>query len=128
MVTSGRDFLQAIDDIGLSLTQLKVLQLLAEGPGEHALKELTEHLALSLPAVSRAVDGLVQRDLIRRTEDAEDRRMKRVALTPKGTDLAADLVRLRFQGLDEFVAGLTAKQRAALDRALALICEREELR
>jgi hypothetical protein len=40
----------------------------------------------------------------------------------------AGLIKLRFQGLGDFVAGLSARERTALDRALALICEREELR
>ena len=67
MTTSGRDFLQAIDDLELSLTQLKLLNILLES-GEGSLKELGDQLGLSLPAVSRAVDGLVQRGLLTRVE------------------------------------------------------------
>ena len=127
MTTSGRDFLQAIDDLELSLTQLKLLNILWEDE-EGSLKELADHLGLSLPAVSRAVDGLVQRGLLTRVEDAQDRRMKRVGLSRKGRKLAEDLIQLRFAGLDKFVAGLSARERSALDKALELLSRREELK
>ncbi|MEX2196754.1 MAG: MarR family transcriptional regulator [Thermoleophilaceae bacterium] len=126
MTTCGRDFLQALDDLELSLSQVKLLNVLSDA-GEVPLKEAGDHLALSLPAVSRAVDGLVQRGLVKRTEDPDDRRMKRVALSAKGRRLAQDLVQLRFAGLDEFVAGLDPRERGALDKALELLSRREEI-
>lgn len=126
MTTSGRDFLQAIDDLELSLTQLKLLNILWEDE-EGTLKELGDHLGLSLPAVSRAVDGLVQRGLLTRVEDEQDRRMKRVGLSRNGRKLADDLIQLRFAGLDAFVAGLSARERSALDKALELLSRRAEL-
>src|SRR5690242_4453598 len=70
-------FLEVIDELGLSFSQLKALQYLSTAtPPELSLKQLGDQLGLSLPAVSRAVDGLVQRGLVTRTEDVEDRRMK----------------------------------------------------
>lgn len=127
MTTCGRDFLQALDDLGLSLSQVKLLNVLHD-VDELSLTEVGDHLGLSLPAVSRAVDGLVQRGLIKRTEDPADRRSKRVTLSRKGRKLAHDLIQLRFAGLEEFVAGLGVRERNALDRALLLLGEREELR
>lgn len=127
MTTCGRDFLQALDDLDLSLSQVKLLNALADAE-ELSLKEVSDHLGLSLPAVSRAVDGLVQRGLLTRAEDVQDRRMKRVRLSRKGRRLAEDLIQLRFAGLEAFVASLSARERGALDRALELISARAELR
>ena len=57
-----------------------MLFLLEDG-GEHSVKEIAAHLVLSLPAASRAVDGLVQRGFVTRRESAEDRRSRIVALS-----------------------------------------------
>src|SRR5438067_10846975 len=74
--------LEVIDELGLSLTQLKALQhLSAHEPAEMSLKQLGDSLELSMPAISRAVDGLVHRGLVTRTEDETDRRSKRVRPT-----------------------------------------------
>ena len=44
-----------------------MLFLLEDG-GEHSVKELAGRLGLSLPAASRAVDGLIQRGYVTRRE------------------------------------------------------------
>src|SRR5439155_25233940 len=72
-------FLEVIDELGLSFSQLKALQFLSTAPApELSLKQLGDQLGLSLPAASRAVDGLVQRGLVTRTEDVEYRHMNPV--------------------------------------------------
>lgn len=119
--SGGTDFLQRIDDLGLSLSQVKTLHLLGEAEGDRTLKDLGDELGLSLPAMSRAVDGLVKRGLVDRAEDADDRRFKRVCATPAGRRLTDELVGVRLAGLEEFVAGLGERERKALDRALECI-------
>ena len=49
-----------------------------------ALGAVADALGLSLPAISRAVDGLVQRGLVKREEDPRDRRSKLVTATAAG--------------------------------------------
>jgi DNA-binding MarR family transcriptional regulator len=121
-------FLEAIDELGLSFSQLKALQYLStiDAP-ELSLKQLGDQLGLSLPAVSRAVDGLVQRGLVTRTEDVEDRRMKRVRPTAEAEALVARLIDVRFAELGKFVETLTPKERKKLADALALLAERADL-
>ena len=54
MLATGENFFQAVEDLGLSLSQIKSLGCL--GDGEPAsLGLLGERVRLSLPAVSRAV-------------------------------------------------------------------------
>lgn len=126
LLVGGHDFLQRLDDLGLSLSQVKALHLLGEDEGDRTLKDLGDQLGLSLPAVSRAVDGLVKRDLVDRAEDAEDRRFKRVRATDAGRKLTRELVEVRLAGLGDFVASLDERQRKALDKALALIVTEDE--
>jgi DNA-binding MarR family transcriptional regulator len=124
---SGGGFLQAIDELGLSLSQLKALQLLSttEAP-ELSLKQLSDALGLSLPAISRAVDGLVQRGLVTRTEDATDRRMKRVHMTKDGDEIVNHLVEARFTELAKYVETLTPRERNKLGAALDALKEHED--
>ena len=120
--------LEVIDELGLSLTQLKAVQLVSasEAP-EMSLKQLGDSLELSLPAISRAVDGLVQRGLVTRTEDPVDRRIKRVRTTKEAEQLVARLTDIRFSQLGEFVETLTPRERSKLAAALAVLAERADI-
>jgi DNA-binding MarR family transcriptional regulator len=124
--------LQALEASGLTMSQCKALLALA-GSGESLepeprhFSEIAEHLGLSLPAMSRAVDGMVSKRLITRVEDPEDRRARRIAITPKGEQLVGKLVSLRLASLERFVSSLTTSQRRKLDAALEALLEREEI-
>ena len=83
---SSADLFRVVAELDLSFSQVKMLFLLEDG-GEHSVKEIAAHLGLSLPAASRAVDGLIERGYVTRRESAEDRRSRLVALTdsrPRG--------------------------------------------
>jgi DNA-binding MarR family transcriptional regulator len=115
---SGRDFFQAIDDLGLSLTQIKTAQFLAETKEPLSLGAIGDHLGLSLPAVSRAVDGLVKRGLCTREEDPADRRSKRIVITGRGRRLYERLHEIRVAGIRDWAEGLNPADREALLNAL----------
>jgi DNA-binding MarR family transcriptional regulator len=120
--TSDTDFLREVSELDLTFTQFKTLMLLAHEPDELSVKEISERLGISLPAASRAVDPLVRRRLVARKEDAEDRRVKRVALTTRGRTLVDRLVAARVSSfttmLEEFSDGELRKLGGALDAAL----------
>jgi DNA-binding MarR family transcriptional regulator len=123
----GRDFFQAVGEMELSFSQLKVLQLLAEEDEDFSVKALADRFGLSLPAMSRAVDDLVRRELVTRTEDTEDRRVKRVRATRAGRALVGKLLELRVAGVKAFVETLKPAERARLHKALAPIVAREDI-
>jgi DNA-binding MarR family transcriptional regulator len=124
----GGAAIRAIDESGLTFTQMKVLMTVA-GPGEAppGLKPVAEGLGLSLPAVSRAVDGLVKRGLVARTEDPSDRRQRLLTGTEEGERLAGRIMAARLEGLGRFAASLTDEERGHLDAALELLLERDEV-
>src|SRR4051812_30281823 len=120
--------LEIIDELGLSLTQLKAIQLLSTHQAEEmSVKQLGDSLELSLPAISRAVDGLVHRGLVTRTEDEEDRRIKRVRPTKEADQLVARLIDIRFSQLGVFVDTLTPRERNKLAAAVAVLAERDDI-
>jgi DNA-binding MarR family transcriptional regulator len=117
------DLLQTVADLDLSFTQVKSLLVLREGDGL-AVKDLGARLNLSLPAASRAVDQLVQRGLVERTESSVDRRSRLVALLPAGRELLDDFTRSRRSALERWAASLPTDQQAALLDTLLPIVER----
>ena len=58
-----------IAELDLSFTQIKALCALEIGRRRALVKALAESLGVSLPAMSRAVDGLFERGLVDREED-----------------------------------------------------------
>src|SRR3954447_13880122 len=78
---SSADLFQVVADLNSSFSQVKMLFLLEDG-GEHSVKEIAASLGLSVPAASRAIDGLLERDYVTRRESAEDRRSRLVKPQP----------------------------------------------
>src|ERR1044072_9733592 len=113
--------LRVIEESGLSMTQCKALLELG-GLGEAAdprqVSDLAETFGVSVPSMSRAVDALVQKKLVTRLEDPEDRRVRRVAITAKGKQFVDTLLVVRQAGLESFAESLSAAQRRKLDAAI----------
>ena len=118
MRVSGHGFLQELEQHDLSLTQLKALHVLRVDE-DMSVKQVGESLQLSLPAASRAVEGLVQRGLVERSECAQDRRQRLVRLAPPGRTVLDRVDAARFAGLAAFVETLDVERllthRIALD-------------
>src|SRR5689334_5623554 len=72
---SSHELFQVVADLGSSFSQVKMLFLLEDG-GEHSVKEIAGALDLSLPAVSRAIDGLIEKGYVTRRESETDRRSR----------------------------------------------------
>ena len=128
MSADGGTAIRVIDDSGLTFTQMKILMTLAGARDEApSLKPVAEGLGLSLPSASRAVEGLVKRALVARTEDPSDRRQRLLSLTEDGQGLADRIMAARLEGLGQFAASLTDEQRTRLEQALELLIERDEI-
>jgi DNA-binding MarR family transcriptional regulator len=126
--THGTDFFETVGELDLSFTQVRALSILTNELERATLGELGERIGISLPAVSRAVEGLVKRGYVTRAEDADDRRFKRVAATSEGQALMERLMELRVAGFGAFVESLPPAERERLARAIAPIVARDEIR
>ncbi|CAN5566807.1 hypothetical protein BH20ACT15_BH20ACT15_01610 [soil metagenome] len=128
--SEGGSVIRAIDDTGLNFVQMKALFALAsadEGGEPLSVKSLAERLDVSLPSASRAVEDLNRRKLVTRTEDPEDRRVKRVSLTAAGRRISDTVLAARLRGLERFATGLSAVERRKLAAALDVLLERDEI-
>jgi len=123
MRDSGSALYRLVEELDVSLTQMKTLDALAASEEEPTVKDLAERLGLSLPGMSRNVDSLLRRGFLERREDEHDRRMKRLRVTAEGRDALERIGTARLAGLERFIATLPDEQRDALSSALAPIVE-----
>jgi DNA-binding MarR family transcriptional regulator len=121
------DFLREVSDLELTFTQFKTLMLLAHDPGDLSVKDVSDRLGISLPAASRAVDPLVRRGIVERTEDTVDRRVKRVRTTRDGERLVERLIATRIKSFEQLLEGFSATERRKLGDALDEILARPEV-
>lgn len=84
--------LRAWAELGLTTAQLRVLFLLRAEPGVTS-GELASRVSVTPPTITGVVDRLVRLGLVRREDDASDRRLVRNFLTSDGQDACGRLER-----------------------------------
>ena len=121
---SAGDSLALMTEAGLTMPQLVTLHMLAHA-GARSVGTIAGCLRLSPPATSHLVDRLVRAKLVVRTEDPEDRRQKRLAITDGGRSLVQRINTERSREVSVVLSRLTP----ALRRQFAEVLERvvEEL-
>jgi DNA-binding MarR family transcriptional regulator len=121
-----RDMLSGIsehlDTQDLSFIQFATLIFL-EAEGETSVTDMATALGRSLATTSRLVDGLVQRGLVHRQEDATDRRVRRVRLSGGGQILITALEQARVDAQLAAMQLLAPEDRAAVARAMTLLAQ-----
>jgi DNA-binding MarR family transcriptional regulator len=122
--TSTPELFRQLGELGLSFTQVKTLNLLRISDEDVNVKDVADGLHMSLPAMSRSLDKLVQRGYVERLESEKDRRAKLVRLLPAGRAVLDEIEQARKSAVEELTATLSDDERAALHAALLPIVER----
>jgi DNA-binding MarR family transcriptional regulator len=118
MKTAQGEVFKVVEELELSMTQLKMLFVLDGAEHELTPSELAKLVGLSPAATGRAVDALTRQGIVSRREDEADRRVKRLALTASGQEAVDRITAARHAGLLRLVEPLDPEQRAALSDAL----------
>jgi DNA-binding MarR family transcriptional regulator len=114
----GRVGLDEICCAGLTQRQCAILKILVEREGAR-LSDLAVHSRISPSAMSRILDKLEQRKLIKRVwGKGSDGRAATVVITAAGRKTRHQLDRLMLQRSAQLAAALPAAQRAAILEAL----------
>jgi DNA-binding MarR family transcriptional regulator len=101
----------------LSVPQFRTLAFIDRN-AEASLSDVAEHIGLTLPSMSKIVDGLVTRKLVTRQTHPTDRRRMILTLTHSGqTALAASREATR-ACLAEMLAPLTSAERTTIGQAM----------
>ncbi len=99
----------------ISLNEYDVLFNLSRQPGHHLrLRDLNKHLLLTQPSISRLVDRLTARGLLRKEADASDGRGTVVCLTDAGYSLFRALAVPHSESIVRQMASLTPHELATL--------------
>jgi DNA-binding MarR family transcriptional regulator len=115
------ELLALVAELDVTMPQIRGLFMLDTSERALALTELAPLMGLSVAAAGRAVDGLVRSGFVSRSEDPDDRRIKRLALTDAGRAALARLTEARLVGLRRFADTLGDAERDALSQALAAV-------
>jgi DNA-binding MarR family transcriptional regulator len=111
----------AIEKFGITLEQFHVLRHIR--CGYRSVSELAEKKQISRPAVSQAVEVLVAKGLVTRTQESEDRRCASLELRPHAVEvLDANFQENRVWMKGE-MASLTKEELACLEKAMGILRE-----
>ena len=105
----------------ITMTQLLVLRTLRDGP--QTAGRLGQAVGLSPTSISRLVDRLERRHLVRRRRESDDRRVVEVRLEPEGEALLGEIKLLKGSPLHRAVDSMTDVERRRLTSALRRLVE-----
>ncbi len=103
--------------LDLSVMQFRALGFVRRNPGA-SLSHVAAYLGLTLPSVSKMIDGLVERQLMVREADTDDRRRITLRLSAAGQEAVAASHRFTQMRIAEHIATLSAEQRAKVGLAM----------
>src|SRR5580698_11596795 len=112
-----------IEETGLGLSDFGVLEaLLHKGP--LPVNTIGPIVDLTAGSISTAVDRLFEKGLVSRIESADDRRVRIVALTPRGTDLIVPAFRKHAGQMRRVFSELSTEELHGLQVALKKVGKR----
>lgn len=102
---------------GISITEWRVIAVLGRYSGLSA-NQVAERTAMDKVAVSRTLARLVERGLIVRNTDDDDRRRSVLALSASGKRIHTQIAPLALEMEHKLLTGLSKDERAMLDGLL----------
>jgi len=112
-----------IEETGLGLSDFGVLELLLHN-GPLPVNTIGPMVDLTPGSISIAVDRLVAKGLVSRVESAEDRRVRIVALTPRGKDLIVSAFRKHSGQMKRVLSELSPEELRGLEVKLKRVGKR----
>lgn len=118
-----KSFDRAMTEQGASLAQTKVLMCIKAQSGHARAVDIAEVMGIAPRTATESLDGLERDGLIQRMPDKEDRRVKRLTLTPAGEAAVAVSEPLRRQLMAKVLAILSPSERQHFHAALQKLME-----
>ena len=111
---------KVLKDTEICYSDLDVLATLRRSgkPFELTPKELMKSVLITSGAMTALLDRLTKRDLIYRTRDDKDSRVKRAGLTEKGIKTIDKAIENRFQDASDTISNLSKLEKKTLSELL----------
>ncbi len=119
-------FGKRVDPLGLRLAHVGVLKAIFAADGL-TQRELGDTLGMFPSNLVRLIDELETKKLVRRADNATDRRSYTLVLTKKGHNTTSELIHLTEAHQDHLCAALTQPERRELTRLLRKIARGQGL-
>ena len=103
---------------GLTLVEAEVVSFLRNNPGKDTAADIVELRLLSKGAVSKGVESLIQKSLLERIPDTEDRRKIHLRLKPQAGPVTETVNEVRDEFLETVLDGFTKEELETQDRFL----------
>lgn len=107
------DLTAALKPYGVNLTRWRILVVL-DAHGASTVGEIARLTALAQPGISRAVEEMVNENLINRSAQPGDSRVSALRLTARGRALYADILPIAQAQESSLLAGLGESERQLL--------------
>ena len=104
----------------LSVPKFRVLIFLNRHAGA-SLSDIAEHLGLTLPSMSKMIDGLVARNMVTRQMDTKDRRRVTLVLTALGRRAMQSAYNATESRLAERLVVLPASERGIIIKSMQVL-------
>jgi DNA-binding MarR family transcriptional regulator len=108
---------------GITVSGCYLLQVLNE-KGPLSMQELATHLFLKISTVTRLVDGMAAKRLVRRRRDDRDKRVVRVELTEGGLRVLRKITEDLLSQEEELLASLSEDVREGVVDAISMLLQR----
>jgi DNA-binding MarR family transcriptional regulator len=108
---------------GISPAQANTLFFLKRA-GSAGVSDIGDDLGITSAAASQMIERLVQQSLITRSEDPDDRRLKRIVLTDKGLELIRGGFRAQQEWQGNLANQLSPQELIQVTAALNLLIEK----
>ncbi len=104
----------------LSVPEFRTLGFLSRHPGA-SLSDVADHIGLTLPSMSKLVDGLVERRLLTRQSNAANRRRMKLTLTARGRAILQAAREPARAYVGDVLARLSPAERATVIQAMRVL-------
>jgi DNA-binding MarR family transcriptional regulator len=106
------------DKVDFSILELKGLSAFIDREKEYTMSELSNNAHLPLPNMTSIINRLLEKGIVERRRDENDRRVVRVQLTDSGKEMLLKYMKKRGQELDNSLGKLSEDDRRELFSAL----------
>jgi len=105
------------DKFALSVTEWRIMAVLGEYPGASA-DEVSVKIQIEKSIVSRSLQKLLKRHLVKREVDRADRRRQNLALTKTGKDVYRQIIPVSYDYEDQLLKCFNKQEREAFDELI----------
>lgn len=118
-----------LTEVGLSVAQYDLLACLAKAEPELLKQsELADRLLVTKGNISGMLSRMTELGMVRRADDPDDKRSKRIVITEEGRKLYESGRRLQEALIDEMFEGLGKDKVDFLEQVINELCDRIKLR